>query len=138
MKRFIFALFIFLIGISFFAFPHVSFAYQTNLQYNDILADASEPEPSIDYDLPYSGMLPDSPFYIIKKARDHIHVFFTRDHIKKSELLLKVADKKVSMAQQLADKEKWDLVVETLQDSQADSEQMISSMLKRAMKNMKR
>lgn len=82
----------------------------------------------VDYDLPFSGMLPDNPFYIIKKARDHMYIFFTRDHIKKSELLLKVSDKKISMAEQLAEKGKWDLVVETLQDSQDDCAQMLFSM----------
>ena len=42
-------------------------------------------------------------------------------------MLLKVSDKKISMAEQLAEKGKWDLVVETLQDSQDDCAQMLFS-----------
>lgn len=82
----------------------------------------------IDYDLPFAGLLPDSPFYMIKQARDHLYVFFTRDNIKKAELLLHLTDKKIGMAQQLADKSKWDLVVQTLQDSENDVEKMLFSM----------
>ena len=82
----------------------------------------------IDYDLPFAGLLPDSPFYLIKQARDHMHVFFTRDNIKKAELLLLLTDKKVGMAEQLAEKGKWELAVETLQDSENDVEKMLFAM----------
>jgi len=103
--------------------PTKTFAIETTSPHEEVQTNNT-----VDYDLPFSGMLPDNPFYIIKKARDHMYIFFTRDHIKKSELLLKVSDKKVSMAEQLAEKEKWDLVVETLEDSQDDCDQMLFSM----------
>ena len=123
MKKITTTLLTLLLLFTFFAIPARISADQTNTQQDEQVV-----EESVDYDLPFSGMLPDSPFYIIKKARDHVHIFFTRDHIKKSELLLQVADKKIVMAQELAEKEKWDLVVETIKDSQTDTEQMIPSM----------
>lgn len=122
MKKLTTALLTLLLAFSFLIVTTKIFAQESDISHVEPLAE------EVDYDLHFSGMLPDSPFYMVKKARDHVHIFFTRDHIKKSELLLRVADKKVSMAWQLAEKEKWDLVVETLQDSLADSGQMIYSM----------
>lgn len=123
MKKTLIVLLTFLLFSIFLVPPIKASADQGDSSQKDTAA-----QEQVDYDLPFSGMLPDNPFYIIKKARDHVHIFFTRDHIKKSELLLNVSDKKTSMSQQLADKGKWDLVVETLQDSQDDSAQMLFSM----------
>ena len=97
MKKITTTLLTLLLLFTFFAIPARISADQTNTQQDEQVV-----EESVDYDLPFSGMLPDSPFYIIKKARDHVHIFFTRDHIKKSELLLQVADKKIVMAQELS------------------------------------
>lgn len=67
------------------------------------------------YDLPFAGILPDSPLYPVKQIRDIIIEFITRDYIKKSELLLVSSDKKINMALQLSKKGKVKLMLETLE-----------------------
>lgn len=58
------------------------------------------------YNLPYPGLLPDSPLFFIKEIRDKILEWSTRDNLKKAELYLLLSDKKVAMAQSLAQKGK--------------------------------
>lgn len=81
-----------------------------------------------DYTLPYTGLLPDSPLYPLKKMRDSVWVFFTRDSMKKAELLLLLSDKKIVMAQVLADKGKWERALEIAQDSEEDVTRMITAL----------
>lgn len=81
-----------------------------------------------DYTLPYTGLLPDSPLYPLKKMRDSVWVFFTRDNMKKAELLLLLSDKKIVMAQVLADKGKWERALEIAHDSEEDISQMITAL----------
>lgn len=59
------------------------------------------PLPTIDYTLPYPGILPDHPLYFVKNIRDQILILFTRDIHKKSEIYLLLADKNIVMAQTL-------------------------------------
>lgn len=66
------------------------------------------------YVLPYPGLLPDNPLYPLKEARDSIFEFFTRDHLKKAELLLLYSDKRVRAAELLVEKGKSALAAETL------------------------
>lgn len=80
---------------------------------------------SVEYDLPFPGILPDNPLYKVKKFRDGMWLFLTRDQMKKAELLLLFSDKKISMAQNLAEKKKWSLAQDTLVKSQDDVEKMI-------------
>lgn len=56
--------------------------------------------------MPYPGILPDHPLYAVKILRDRILDFITRDNIKKAQLYLLYSDKRVGMAQQLANKGK--------------------------------
>lgn len=83
---------------------------------------------SSEYTLPYAGIGPDNPLYPLKEMRDSLWVFFTRDHNKKAELLLLMSDKKIVMAQNLARMEKWDMVVESLRDSESDIKLLITSL----------
>jgi hypothetical protein len=52
-----------------------------------------------EYQLPYPGILPNNILYPVKVVRDRMMEFFTRDPIKKSELYLLFADKRINMAQ---------------------------------------
>lgn len=81
---------------------------------------------TVEYDLPYPGMLPDHPLYVLKSARDAVMVFLTRDYIKKSELMLLLSDKHVAMAMALAKNGEWSDAAELLQQS----EDMFDEMLK--------
>lgn len=58
------------------------------------------------YNLPYPGILPDNPLYFIKGIRDKILELVTRDNLKKAELYLLFSDKRVAMAESLAQKGK--------------------------------
>ncbi len=72
------------------------------------------PQDKVVYNLPYPGILPDNPLYIVKIIRDRIWEFVTRDNLKKAELFLLFSDKRVAMAESLADKGKEMLAVSTL------------------------
>ncbi len=71
------------------------------------------PQEKIAYNLPYPGLLPDSPLYLAKIVRDRITDFLTRDNLKKAELYLLYSDKRASMSLVLAHKGKGQLAIET-------------------------
>ncbi len=73
---------------------------------------------TLDYALPFPGILPDHPLYQIKILRDKILLFFTRDPIKKVNLEFLISDKQLVMGKLLWEKGKTDLAVETLNKSE--------------------
>ena len=58
------------------------------------------------YDLPYPGLLPDSPFYFLKGIRDKVTGFFISNPVKKASFDLLQADKRVAASYMLLDKDK--------------------------------
>ncbi|QQG44348.1 MAG: hypothetical protein HYW86_00295 [Candidatus Roizmanbacteria bacterium] len=87
-----------------FAFPFLSSNSQISTTSGQKVA----------YDLPYPGILPDNPLYMIKAARDKIQEFITRDNIRKAELYNLLSDKRMFMSQLLAKKGKSQLAINTL------------------------
>ncbi len=77
---------------------------------------SSNPTPtsSVEYALPFAGLLPDHPLYTIKVLRDRILLFFTRDPEKKVHLNLLFSDKRLVMGQILWEKGNIDLSVSTI------------------------
>ena len=71
------------------------------------------PQEKIAYNLPYPGLLPDSPLYFVKIARDRITDFLTRDNFKRAELYLLYSDKRAAMSLILARKGKSQLAIDT-------------------------
>lgn len=69
------------------------------------------------YDLPYPGILPDSPLYFLKALRDNIIGFMISDPIKKSDYDLLMADKRLVSAESLIAKGNNDLAITTLSKS---------------------
>lgn len=57
--------------------------------------------PSIDYPLPYPGILPDNPLYFIKTLRDRIVSFFISDPLKKAQFDLLMSDVRLNSASYL-------------------------------------
>ncbi len=57
-----------------------------------------------DYALPYPGILPNHPLYPLKQLRDNTLELLTRDNLKKAELHLLSADKKLQMGKVLGEK----------------------------------
>lgn len=82
-------------------------------------ASGTEENINIDYVLPYQGkILPDSPFWFIKAARDRIWLFFTKDNVKRSELNLLFSDKRLISSQILFEREKAELASSTLEKAE--------------------
>lgn len=69
--------------------------------------------PRSEYYLPYPGLLPDSPFYKLKAARDRVGLWMTRDEGKKITRELLYADKRINAAWFLAQGGKVGLGVTT-------------------------
>lgn len=67
---------------------------------------------TVEYELPYPGLLPDHPLYKLKLARDRVLDFLIRDPVKRIEFNLLMADKRLNMGIFLVDREKYSLAEE--------------------------
>jgi len=83
--------------------------YQAYAQTAQPATPSATPSSSVDYALPYPGILPDHPLFFLKTVRDKILILFTRDKMKKSQLYLLLADKHLVMGQLLWEKNKFEL-----------------------------
>ena len=72
-----------------------------NVYAKDALSPTASPSPTIDYFLPYPGILPDNPLYFMKALRDKVVSFFITDPLKKAEFDLLMADVRLNAAQYL-------------------------------------
>src|ERR1035437_474186 len=63
----------------------------------------------VQYDLPYTGILPDNPLYFLKALRDNILNSLITDPLKKARFDLLMADKRLGGAVDLINKDKDDL-----------------------------
>lgn len=77
-----------------------------------------EVEKPADYYLAYPGLLPDHFLYPIKMLRDKILLFLTTDVMKKAELYLLFADKRIGAAKSLIEGGKEKLGVRTAQEAE--------------------
>lgn len=85
---------------------------------------------TVDYQLPYPGILPDNPLYPLKVLRDKIYDFFLRDPLKKAEFRLLMADKRLFMAIMLADRKKIQLAQQTISKSSKYYEEAVLTLYK--------
>lgn len=94
----------------------ISFAQEnTNMDIDIASQGANMPTPTpVDYQLPYPGLLPDSPLYFIKIFRDRLINFLIANSLKKAEFDLLQADKHATMAVALVTKGKQQLAESTL------------------------
>ncbi len=70
--------------------------------------------PEINYELPYPGLLPDSPLYFLRVIRDKTVGFLISDPLKKSEFDLLQADKRLNAGIYLFNKNKISLSSSTI------------------------
>jgi hypothetical protein len=82
-------------------------------------------EEEVDYFLAYPGLLPDHLLYPLKMVRDRIMLFLTTDPLKKAELYLLFADKRLEAGRMLIEKNKLDLGLETLTKAEKYLEQAV-------------
>lgn len=105
LRRILYGTFVFVLA---FAILTVSFLQSASVKYAFATPPAT-PSPSpftkideIDYQLPYPGsILPNSVFWPLKALRDQVWLFLTTDSVKKSELSLLFADKRLAMSETL-------------------------------------
>jgi hypothetical protein len=72
---------------------------------------------NVQYDLPYTGILPDNPLYFLKALRDNVLNLLITEPLKKADFDLLMADKRLGGAQDLLIKDKDDLAITTLSKS---------------------
>jgi hypothetical protein len=66
-----------------------------------------------DYELPYPGILPDNPLYILKNLRNSIQLLMAQDALEKAKVNLQLSDKNISASLELTKKGKSKLAAET-------------------------
>lgn len=88
------------------------------------------PAPTVNYYLPYPGILPDHPFYKVKMVRDQIWLALTNDPIQKAQLLLLFADKRIGAGDVLVRGNKVDLGISTFTKGQKYLERAITEVAK--------
>jgi len=69
---------------------------------------------SVDYFLAYPGLLPDHPLYSLKMIRDRVWLGLTTNPLKKAELLLLFADKRLGASKALIEGNKVELGISTM------------------------
>jgi hypothetical protein len=72
---------------------------------------------NVQYDLPYTGILPDNPLYFLKALRDNLLGLLITDPSKKAEYDILMANKRLGGAEALLLKNKNDLAITTLSKS---------------------
>ena len=84
---------------------------------------------TVQYELPYPGLLPDHPLYLLKAVRDNSLVFITRDNVNKARLQLEKSDKRIRAAEMLATAGKNTLTISTLSKGEKHFQQAIESLV---------
>jgi hypothetical protein len=80
----------------------------------DLSASSSSSQQAVSYELPYPGLLPDSPLYFLRAIRDKITGFLISDPLIKAEFNLLQADKRLNAGIYLFNKGKTSLALSTI------------------------
>ncbi len=103
---------ILIVSFIFFFSTVASFGQETSKENNSVSTPSSNK--TIDYELPYPGLLPDNPLYVLKAIRDRIIQVLIVDPIKKANFELLAADKRLNEGVSLFNKgEKKYVLAET-------------------------
>lgn len=89
---------------------------------------SSQSENEIRYELPYPGLLPDSPLYFLRIIRDKTVSFLISDSLKKAEFNLLQADKRLNAGIYLFDKGNVSLSLSTISKAENYFSQAIDKM----------
>jgi hypothetical protein len=96
---------------------------KTLVQYQPVKSAVSSPpvsptptvKPEVKYYLPYPGILPDHSLYPFKMVRDRIWLWLTVDPLKKAELQLLFANKRIGAGKSLIEGGKVNLGITTIE-----------------------
>lgn len=101
------------------------------IQAEKVLLPISPPvQTTVDYTLPYAGILPDHPLYFLKAMRDKILDLVISDPVKRIEFNLLMADKRLVMARELMEKGENDLSFSTLTKAEKYFEKAMLGLIK--------
>lgn len=92
-----------------------------------VSAEKTETQPQVMYYLPYPGVLPDSPLYRLKVARDWVQLWLTFDPLQKAQRELLYADKRINAARALIEGGKLELGVSTATKAEKYLEQAVDA-----------
>lgn len=112
MQKIKFAIFLFIFVL--FVSSNVAYAQESTIV---IPSPTPQPQKTIEYDLPYPGILPGNPLYNLKMIRDRAIEFLISDPRKKAEFYLLQSDKRLNTGVYLfrsQDDKKIDLAVSTI------------------------
>ena len=88
--------------LSSFVVPAVSAAPPSRTVVSTVAPTPTKAPARVEYALPYPGMLPDNPLYVLKNLRDKIIELLISNPVNKAEFYLLQADKKLSMGLSLS------------------------------------
>lgn len=101
-----------ILSISILQTTSISYSFTATFPETSILgAESSE----VNYQFPHQGrILPDSPLWVLKAARDRIWFAITSSHTRKAELALLFSDKRLMSGRTLLEKKNPDIAISTL------------------------
>ena len=88
--------------------------------------EATPAAQTVDYYLPYPGILPDHPLYWLKMVRDRVQLWLTTDSLQRAEKLLLYADKRLGAGWALVEGNKPGLGITTLTKAEKYLEQAVN------------
>lgn len=91
-----------------------------------VLQDATV-KPKVEYQLPFPGILPDNPLYMLKVARDRIMELLIAEPVRKTEFYILQADKRLGMGVQLLEKGNSALAETTLSKGETYMDKAVST-----------
>ncbi|OGM16073.1 hypothetical protein A2V56_01105 [Candidatus Woesebacteria bacterium RBG_19FT_COMBO_42_9] len=101
-----------ILSISILQSTSISYSFTAQISESSVLGIETL---EINYQMPYEGkVLPDSPLWVFKAARDRLWYLITSSPLKKAELALLFSDKRLVSAETLFKRQKPDLAITTL------------------------
>lgn len=101
--------------------------YAFSAPKSPVPATTVKEKPEVDYYLVYPGILPDHFLWSGKALRDKIWLFLTTDPVKKSELLLLFADKRLGAGRVLLEGGKNELAVSSITKAEKYLEEAVGA-----------
>lgn len=105
------------------AFSLLVFLFSFSASFAEV--SSPTPTPKVNYELPYPGLLPDSPIYFLKIIRDKTVNFLISDPKKKAEFYLLQADKRLNAGIYLFNKGKVSMSLSTISKAENYFEQAL-------------
>jgi hypothetical protein len=92
-------------------------------------AKTTEVQEKIEYTLPYPGILPDHPLYIVKRIRDYILERVIVEPVRKGEFYILQGDKRIQMGMMLIDAGKGELGESTISKAEKYMEKSVQTLV---------